>query len=43
MDPSFYQLSLLAEGGGLVALIHPRPVDVITLYLGSELDAGLII
>jgi len=43
LDPSVYQLIPCAEGGGLCALIHPCLVVIITLYLGSELDAFLII
>jgi len=42
LDPSLYQLSPLTEGGYLGAMVHSL-VDVITLYLGSESDAGLII
>ena len=42
LDPSVYQLSPLTEGGGLGALVHSL-VDIITLSLGSESDAGLII
>jgi len=43
VDPSLYLLRLLAEGGGLGALIHPCQVVIITLYMVSELDAGMII
>jgi len=43
LDPSVYHLSPLIEGQGLCALILPCLVDIITLYLDAELDAGLII
>jgi hypothetical protein len=43
LDPSVYYMSPLTEGGGLGALVHSSLVDIMTLYFGLELDAGLII
>jgi hypothetical protein len=43
LDPSVYQLSLITEGRYLCALIHPCLFVIITLYLGSELNVGLLI
>jgi hypothetical protein len=33
----------LTKGEGLNALVHSSVVDTITLYLGAESDAGLVI
>jgi len=43
LDASAYQLSPLPEGESLDALVHCSLVDTITLYWGSESDAGLVI
>jgi len=42
LDPPVYHLISLTEGGGLGPSVHSL-VEVITLYLGSELDDGLLI
>ena len=42
LDPTVYHLCPLTEGGGMGAFVHCSVFDI-TLYLGTELDAGLVI
>ena len=42
LDPTFYHLCPLTEGGGVGAFVHCSVFDI-TLYLGTKLDAGLVI
>jgi hypothetical protein len=42
LDPSVYQMSPLISRGDLEPLVHSSLVNIVTLYLGSRLKAGLI-
>ena len=42
LDPSVYQTSPLTAGRVQGPLVHSPVVNIVTLYLGSELNAGLL-